>query len=407
MGPEEPSLLLAKRDLSYARFDRSDLHRADLREANLSGASLNGANLRKARMGCVVDVRGKKPCTLLTGASLQEARLEKAHLARADLSEADLSRANLQEVDLSDAYLEGAKLGTALLGANLDGAALLGANLDGADLLGANLSYADLRGASLHGALLQGASLRGVRLEGASLSEANLQGANLWGARLQGIALNSAKIWQTWAPKSDTKWADMRDVNLNAPSSDQRQALQTKVEGIADEKLRQRIKQEVAPLLNEVKAKEWENSDAHKAWREIARVSLIDDDKKRAGLSDYLASLACTDDSDAGWIAQGILARAIRYDGTIEDVLPEIVGDTDVQKDRARIVELGGRGRVWTGNGTMSYSFNGDPARLYVRLTEPDCRVAAKLQEYVPGNLNRLEKEKAIDANYFEGASGD
>jgi hypothetical protein len=123
---------------------------------------------------------------------------------------------------------------------------------------------------------------------------------------------------------------------------------------------------------------------------------LIDDDKKRAGLSDYLASLACTDDSDAGWIAQGILARAIRYDGTMEDVLPEIPGDTDVQKDRARIVELGGRGRTWSaGEAKPSYSFNGDPARLYVRLTEPDCRVAAKLQEYVPGDLNRLEKEKA------------
>jgi hypothetical protein len=67
--PKKPSLLLAKRNLSYARFDRSDLHRADLREANLSGASLNGANLRVASRNDARK-RGLRSCPPSGGRSL-------------------------------------------------------------------------------------------------------------------------------------------------------------------------------------------------------------------------------------------------------------------------------------------------------------------------------------------------
>jgi uncharacterized protein YjbI with pentapeptide repeats len=397
--PKEPSLLLAKRNLSYARFDRSDLHRADLREANLYGASLDGTNLRDARMSCVTR-KTQVPCTILTGASLQETQLEEADLFRAGLQGADLSRANLRGADLSEAQLQGASLGKDLLGADLSRALLQGADLSGAGLQGADLSGARLQGARLVYARLQGADLSGAHLEGAYLSGANLHGANLWGARLQAADLTSAKIWQTRSPKSDTEWADMRDVKLNAPSSEDLQALQTLVDGIADVKMQQRIKQKFAPLLDDdVKAKEWDNS-VHKAWHEIVRVSLIDDDKKRAGLSDYLAALACADGSNGGWVARGILIRATSVHMTgVRDALPDIKGDTDVQNLEERMwLEEPGRGRMWSVEAKqieMTDSFNGDPARLHARLTGPDCRVAAKVKEHVPHLLESLSLKRA------------
>jgi uncharacterized protein YjbI with pentapeptide repeats len=380
--PKKPSLLLAKRNLSYARFDRSDLHRADLREANLSGASLNGANLREARIACV-DF-GKEACTILTGASLQGTTLENADLGRARLRGADLSGASLRGADLSDAHLQQANLGSDLVGANLSSARLQGANLWGADLEGANLSGARLQGATLTEASLQGADLSGARLQGANLSKAKLQGANLWRAHLEGVDLNSAKIWQARPPKSDPKWADMRDVNLAPPSSEDLQALQRMADGIDDKNLRERIKESFEPLLNEVKAKEWENSDVQKAWHEMVRISLIDDDEKRAGLSDYLGTLACTDDSDAGWVARGILSRATSQEVELYDALPDVKEDADAQM--LQLVKQG-RGQTYSVElkqlEGMHYTFNGDPARLYARLTEPDCRVAAKLKEHV------------------------
>jgi hypothetical protein len=165
-------------------------------------------------------------------------------------------------------------------------------------------------------------------------------------------------------------------------------------DGIDDKDLREQIKERFAPLLNEVKAKEWENSDVQKAWHEMVRISLIDDDEKRAGLSDYLGTLACTDDSDAGWVARGILSRALSTQVELRDVFPDVKEDADAQT--LQLVKRG-RGQTYSVElkqlEGMHYTFNGDPARLYVRLTEPDCRVAAKLKEHFPHVLKDLKKQ--------------
>jgi uncharacterized protein YjbI with pentapeptide repeats len=376
---EESSLLLAKRNLSYARFDRSDLHRVDLREANLSGASLNGANLRDARMGCVDWTR--QGCTILTGASLQRARLQTAALEHADLQGADLSQADLQ-------------------GADLSGAKLQGANLHGAKLRGANLSRAGLQGADLSHAKLSGADLSEAGIQGANLSYADLSGADLSYADLSGADLRYARVWHTRLLKTIVGAADTRNVNLNVPSSGDLRALRKTVSAIAEEKLRQRLEQKLALLLDEIKAKEWEGSDLQKAWHQILSEFLIDDDKKRADLSDYLAGLVCTDGSEKAWIVRGIERRAFASRVTTSVQGAEQRGGILMQRGSMYIMSedfLKAQG--------LTYTFNGDLARLYARLTEPDCRFAPKVKELVPYLLDRLKRAKEEQADKAKATS--
>jgi uncharacterized protein YjbI with pentapeptide repeats len=367
--PEESSLLLAKRNLSYGRFDRSDLHRVDLREANLFGASLNGVNLRDARMGCI-DWFEKQGCTILTEASLQGAQLEKAALGQADLRGADLSGANL-------------------LGADLSGAKLQGADLSRANLLGADLSGTDLQGASLSGARLQGADLSEANIQGADLSSTDLQGANLSYANLSAADLRYARVWHTQLLQTIVGAADTRDVNLNAPGSGDVQSLRKMVNDIAEEKLRQRLEQKLAVLLDEVKAKEWEESGVQKSWRQILREFLIDDDKKRADLSDYLSHLACTDGSEKGWIIRGIMRRASTMAGTASLQRAEQQGGL-----LRRRVGMFIMSESFLREQGLTYTFNGDPLRLYSRLTGPDCHAAAKLEDHWVHHLKRQVDDK-------------
>jgi uncharacterized protein YjbI with pentapeptide repeats len=356
--PEKFSLLLAKRNLSYARFDRSDLHRADLREANLSGASLSEANLRDARMGCV-DWIQQQGCTILTGASLRGARLENVSLQYAALQRADLSGANLQGADLSRANLQGA-------------------DLEHANLRGANLSQANLQGAKLVGASLQGADLSRAGLQGAEFTHANLQGTNLSYADLSGADLRHAKIWGAQALETAIRFADTTDVNLDAPSTDDLQALRKMVNNLT-EKQRHRLQQKLALLLDEAKAKEWEGGDIEKAWHQIVKEFLIDDVKKR-DLSDYLGDLACTDDSEAGGIFHGIMRRATSFHvylknwrAVMRQRSNQYIVSSDVLKE------------------SITYTFNGDHLRLHSRLTMPECRAAALPD--IGLHLNELKRQ--------------
>jgi hypothetical protein len=126
---------------------------ASLREANLGGANLARASLREANLG------GAN----LGGANLCEAGLSEATLTRANLREAGLSEANLTRASLREANLGGANLG----GANLRGADLSEANLGGADLQAAILIDTDFSGADLTGCRIYGVSAWSLKLEGA------------------------------------------------------------------------------------------------------------------------------------------------------------------------------------------------------------------------------------------------
>jgi len=127
----------------------------------------------------------------LSGANLNQAKLEKANLSGANLIMAKLSRANLHRANLRWACLNGAKLGRA----DLRGANLSGANLNQAKLKQANLNEADLSGAKLKQANLSEADLIGANLSGANLSGANLSGANLEGATIVGCNIYAISAW--------------------------------------------------------------------------------------------------------------------------------------------------------------------------------------------------------------------
>jgi len=98
--------------------------------------------------------------------------------------------------DLKGASLWDAKLQKAnLQGANFQWANLQGVNLQYAKLQGALLKWARLENADLKGASLWDAKLQGAKLQGARLLRANFQGANLKGAKLdsEGVKIAKAK----------------------------------------------------------------------------------------------------------------------------------------------------------------------------------------------------------------------
>ena len=167
----------------------------DLGQTVLAGANLDGANLQRA--------------------SLREADLQRASLREADLQGADITQADLQGARLIGADLQGALLsGADLQRASLHEADLRGANLTGANLQGASLEKANLQGASLYGANLQRASLREADLQGANLTGADLQRALLAGADLQEASLDMANLWRAHLDEADLQGALLVRANL-------------------------------------------------------------------------------------------------------------------------------------------------------------------------------------------------
>jgi hypothetical protein len=93
---------------------------------------------------------------------------------------------NFEQATFARAHLEGTVLrGARLAGAILDRACLAKAYLPGADLRAARLIEADLHGADLRGACLAGAKLQKANLTGADLRGVDLRGAVVEDAQLQ------------------------------------------------------------------------------------------------------------------------------------------------------------------------------------------------------------------------------
>ena len=153
--------------------------------------------------------------SLLKGANLSGANLDKAELHDANLEGINLSGASLRHAGLISANLKGADLsGTDLEEAGLNNAILIDANLNDADLKHARLFETDLRGASLIDANLQHATLIGTNLEGANLIDADFTGTILRGT----ILPDGTK----WSYKSDIfRFTNMEHPNFWNPYGEQ------------------------------------------------------------------------------------------------------------------------------------------------------------------------------------------
>ena len=184
---------------------RGDLSTWRLEGVNLSGAHLEGASLQHAHLEGVN----------LSGAHLEGANLRHAHLDGADLSGAHLEGAwldgaHLKRVSFVELHLEGAHL----RGAHLDGADLSRAHLDGADLIYAHLEHAILEYTHLERAYLIGAHLDGAYLRCAFLEGSHLSGAEGLTQAQIGAAFGDAAIPLPAGLTRPAHWSRSRDEQI-------------------------------------------------------------------------------------------------------------------------------------------------------------------------------------------------
>jgi uncharacterized protein YjbI with pentapeptide repeats/transposase-like protein len=330
---DEVSVVLRKRDLRFARLNRSDLHRADLTNADLRGAQMLETRLEKAKLQRAQLQGAELGGAQLQGADLTDAQLQDASLGGTNLQRAVLYRAQLQRAyltgdamqgaDLSGAQLQGADLNSAhlqdadLSGARLQGAYLIQANLQGADLTvaklqGAWLTSAQLQGADLYQAELQGADLKAAQLQGADLGGAQLQGADLTQAQLQGADLTDGEVWLAnfdLANQSPIPLG-LADLKMLPPTVDARATLRRELQAdVTDDKLLKGLLDSLNPILRDDPPK-WADEERWSRYVTQAKGPSPDE------LVQFLAGMACGDPE--GHIANGIARRAI-FSGHSQD----------------------------------------------------------------------------------------
>ena len=198
----------ARAILRFARLAGLDLSRRRLSDAEFTGTVLRGAGLWGADLE-----RASFYCADLRGCNFTEANLKRADLRGASLAGATLNRAVLDGADMRAAALaftgmegealrHGRNIGDSpdeawdagldpnrpggftagsvdFLNASMRGVSLCDANLKSANFTGAILEGANFRGARLTGAVFDGAVLTGVRLDDLSLTRDQLRGCIL------------------------------------------------------------------------------------------------------------------------------------------------------------------------------------------------------------------------------------
>jgi uncharacterized protein YjbI with pentapeptide repeats len=195
------------RNFVAAIFDRADLRQVDFTGSNLSYASLIGANLQKANLDCaeIFADTGPYGCVELHDArldasDLRDASLLGARMYGATLRNAKLDRAVLQLTQLQGATLDGASLNAASLwatgldGASLRNASLIAASLHHAKMRGADFSGAILFAAVLDSSLAQNASFAGAQLQAALMSEAHFDDTNFLAAAVYGTNISNSSF---------------------------------------------------------------------------------------------------------------------------------------------------------------------------------------------------------------------
>jgi uncharacterized protein YjbI with pentapeptide repeats len=372
--PGEPSVSLRDRDLRYAKLDRSDLHQADLTGADLRGASLTGTDLRGAWLQCadltqliLTEDRVAANCTTARRANFSRAKLDGAHMTGVDMRNAKLDEARLEGVELAYSLVQGANFSSARLdkadmtgGIQAQGASFLLATLQGADLTGAQLQDADFSSANMQGAVLnfaqlQAANLRDADLEAASLIQAWLFGADLTDVKITGADLRGARVWMTKPPQPDAQgMADLSDLVLAPIGESDVAALKQTLERIVSRRIRARVTEALAPLLDNAQTAAWAQSPELAAWQSIVAASTqTPSDFYKQRLTDYLMRLQCKPRWSNGSVATGIARRAqgqqfrgdlvILYDTLVhadcpagKTVLPKVLKDLSGAADLAR-----------------------------------------------------------------------
>lgn len=210
-------------DFSLAALESASLGSCDLRTSRLLGAKLDGADLsgvnmedgafdgvrfREVNMTALRAARATFDGSTFVGVTLRDADLRGARLTGARLGPQfdwsyvaqaqrtltnDLTGANLQDAKLDLAQLQG----VSLKGARLDGVSLVGGHLEGADLSRARLDGCDLRRATFDSTTnLQGATFGsgrvGPTLFGVSWNDADLSAVD-W-SRLKRLGDEPAAI---------------------------------------------------------------------------------------------------------------------------------------------------------------------------------------------------------------------
>lgn len=330
--PGEPTLNLRDRDLRFARLDRTDIHQADLTGANLDGASLVGADLRNVRLQCydlgeliLTENRETARCASARGANFTRANLTEARMAGIDLRDAKLEEAQLEGAEIGYAMAVGANFASAHLeraaltgGAQLQGANFLLAYLHGADLTGAQLQFADFSSASLQAAglahaNLNGAVLRDADLEAADLYWARLHGADLTGTRLRAADLRGAAVWMADPPgDAGLALADLTELAIKPLEVGETDSLKKMIDKIASERLRRRLAERLAGIMDPAAARKWTTSPEHQRWQALLAQSrpLLSEGYGRE-LTDALVTMMCRPRAQAGALATGIARRAV------------------------------------------------------------------------------------------------
>ena len=407
--PGEVTLIFRRRDLRYARLDRSDLHQADLAGANLDGASLVGTDLRGVSLHCadanmmlLSGDRQAARCPSARGANFTKARLSKASLIGLDLSGAWLEDADLADAKMTHAILMGTNFygahleradlsgGVALQGANLGAAALQGADLNGAKLHGADLSSAGLQGANLDFASLHGASLAGAELEGASLFQAQMPGANLSDANVRAADLRLAWIWMAQPPALEkSELVDLGDVRTSTATSSEVAQLEAMLQGVQGPGLNRAVRGALERLLEPAAVKPLTAVERDNARGWAALFEMQRREASGAGFLETTSGTAAALSSGAGSGGQpsAVQDQGQRSDGVgrrdgLRSRLTRYLGDLAC---RVRWAD----GAVATGlaRRAQGETFTGEITTLYERLRSPTCPASLTITSSVLKSL--------------------
>jgi hypothetical protein len=181
----------------------------------------------------------------------------------------------------------------------LSGAQLPGADLLGAQLHGADLSLAQLTDAELYRAQLTGADLTGVQLSGANLSGAQLAGANLSGAQLTGAILE------------DIKFEPINEKEANAQVDNLFSALKDLLQYRGNDELMDEFRRRITSFVDFSKLAGSEGCLAtESALKHLPLCKKIGDPKTQKIAYEIWVRLACQDNTEKHWVAQGMVRRA-------------------------------------------------------------------------------------------------
>jgi uncharacterized protein YjbI with pentapeptide repeats len=193
-------------DMRRPNWTKSGSLKYDLRDADLSSAFLSGADLENARM---------------QQANLSEAQLEGTNFTVGQLQGAILIVAQMQGADLTRAQLQRAVLTVAQMeGANLRRAQLQGAYMFEAQMQRADLSRTQMQGADLTRAQMQAADLFEAQLQGAILIQTQMQAAALHYTQVTGARNRPSILKETNLSMATNNGGMLRFVDLRPAISD-------------------------------------------------------------------------------------------------------------------------------------------------------------------------------------------